>query len=299
MLATLLITAALAGDCERGWSRQAVLAAAGRAEDAYAALDVDSLHAQADAVRQRLVCVGEPLTPLDAARVHRVEGLSRFAGGDHDGAAMAFAASRTLDPEWTFPADQVPQAHPLRQVYGELPVHSAAYAGVPSPAVGSVLVDGAERRGRPKDWPALVQILDGEGGVLTSAYLWPDDAFPQVETGAMALALFGAQGFTPPTRDERPDGVTSALEHRKSGVRYDAVAELQGVEGASALILWVLFTDPDDDVRFKAWRILRARAKRGVGDMALQGEAVRWLAEHGSGLMKTEAAEVLPRLPAD
>jgi hypothetical protein len=299
MLLSLLISGALATDCDRGWSRKAVLSSVSEAEQAHAELDVEGLHSAADEVRARLVCVGEPFTPVDAARLHRVEALSRFAGGDRDGAAMAFAASRALEPDWAFPANQVAETHPLRGVYKELPVHSAAYAGVPSPATGSVLIDGAERRGRPKDWPALVQILDDEGGVLTSAYLWPDDAFPEVSTEAAPLPLYGAESFRPPTRDPRPDGLTPELEHERAGVRYDAVSQLQGVEGASALILWVLFTDPDEGVRFKAWRILRSRAKRGFGDMALQGEAVRWLAEQGEGEMMIEAAEVLPRLPAD
>ncbi len=299
MLLSVFISVALAGDCERGWSRNAVLAAVSRAEEAHEDLDVEGLHQAADQVRERVVCVGEALSPQEIARVHRVEALSRFAGGDHEGAAMAFAASRVLEPDWFFDPARVPEAHPLQGVYRQIPVHSAAYAGVPTLEEGRVLVDGAERRGRPKDWPSLIQVQDEEGGVLTSAYLWPDDAFPLLEADAEPLALFGAKSFTPPTRAQRPEALTPALEDPTESVRHEAVRQLEDVEGAAPVILWVLFTDSDEGVRFKAWRILRARAKRGYGDMALQGEAVRWLAQHGEGQIQTEAAQVLPRLPAD
>jgi hypothetical protein len=269
-----------------------------QAEEAHADLDVQGLHVAADRVRARVPCVGEVLAPEDVARIHRVEGLSRFEGGDRQGAAMAFAAARTLDPDWVFPSGGLPEAHPLGAVYREVSVAGAAYAGVPAPAVGRVLIDGAERRGRPRDWPCLVQVL-GDEGVLLSAYLWPDDPFPQVDTQSRPLALFGEQGFTPPSREQSPEGLTQELEHNKAGVRYDAVGLLQSQEDAEALIVWVLFTDPSDEVRLKAWRVLRARVKRGFGDMALQGNVVRWLAANGEGQMKTEAAELLSRLPAD
>ncbi len=299
MLTTLLLTATLAAECERGWSRDAVLGAAARAEEAHGALDVEALHAAADQVRERLPCLGYVLTVLDAARIHRVEGLSRFAGGDHEGAAMAFAASRALEPGWSFDPQRVPETHPLQVIYAKIPTHSAAYAGVPTPAAGEVLVDGEVRRGRPKDWPAVVQVVTEDRGVLTSAYLWPDDPFVEVDTDAAPLALFGSEVFAPPTREDRPGGVTSELEHRKDDRRYEAVAALEHDPGATELILWVLFTDPDSEVRFKAWRILRARSKRGVGDMVLQREAVVWIAEHGKDVMKHEAIDLLPRLPAE
>ncbi len=293
----LLVTHAHA--CDRGYSLKALLSSVERAETAHASVDIDALHTAADEVRERLPCVGEPLAPSDAARVHRVEGIARFAGGDREGAAMAFAASRKLEPDWMFPVEQVPEGHPLRVVYSELSLAGAAYAGLPTPPVGTVWVDGAIRRGRPRDWPAILQVVD-EGGVLLGAYLWPDDPVPDLGPAADPLPLFAAEGFVPPERADRPADLPPALDHRKDDVRHDAVAGLEDDPDATDWLLWALFTDPDDDVRFKAWRVLRARTKHGFGnDRGREAEAVRWLAEHGNGQMKTEAAEVLPRLPPE
>jgi hypothetical protein len=299
VIATLLIAAAFSADCDRGWTRRAVMNAVQHAETAHLDLDVPGLHASADQMRDRLPCLAEPLTPADAARIHRVEALSRFEAGDREGAAMAFAAARSLEPDWTFPEDPVPEGHALQQIYKDVPIHGAAFSGVPDPDQGTLLLDGSERRGRPRDWPVLVQIV-GSNGVLTSTYLWPDDPFPQVATGAKPLALFGAEGlFVPPSRQQKPSGAPARLEDDKTGVRYDAVSQLESHQDATAIIVWVLFTDPSEEVRFKAWRVLRARTRRGLGDMALQSEVVHWLAENGDGVIQAEAADLLHRLPAD
>ncbi len=298
MLTSLLLSTVLAADCDRGWSRKALLGSVGRVEKAHRALDLEGLHKAADEVRVRIPCVGEALLPEDAARIHRAEGLSRFSGGDHEGAAMAFAASRTLEPDWVFPDHQVPEGHPLRQVYTALSTAGAGYAGVPQPQVGRVLVNGAERRGRPLDWPALVQVV-GDQGVLLGAYLWPQDPFPQIHIEAVPLPLFASEGFVPPTREEKPSNAPEALSHRRSEVRYDAVAALEDEQEATEPILWALFTDPADEVRLKAWRVLRARARRGHGDQARQVEAVGWLAEHGDGMIQEEAVALLPSLQVD
>ncbi len=301
MIATLWLglLASEAQACERGYSLKALIVSIERAETAHARVDVEGLHGAADEVRERLPCLGEPVGPGDAARVHRVEGLSRFADGDREGAAMAFAAARTLDPDWMFPVEQVPEGHPLRVVYGELPVTGAAYEGLPEPPVGEVWVDGAVRRGRPRDWPAVVQVV-GEEGILLGAYLWPDDPFPDLGDGGQPLPLFAAEGFVPPTREDRPEGLPERLEHRRDEVRIEALVDLERDPDATAWLLWVLFTDRDHDVRFKAWRVLRARTRKGFGnDRGTEAEAVRWLAEHGKGAMKAEAIQLLERLPTE
>ncbi len=79
----------------------------GAAEAAYVALDVDAFRAAAEEARLLLPCLGGALAPSVAARVHRVEGLRLYAGGDEAGARLSMAAARRHMPALRHAAERL------------------------------------------------------------------------------------------------------------------------------------------------------------------------------------------------
>ncbi len=106
---------------------------------------------------------------------------------------------------------------------------------------------------------------------------------------AAPAAPVAVDGFTPPTRDDVPPNTPSTLTSVKADHRWEAVARLEYVPTAIPTILWVLFTDGDFEVRFKAWRVVRARARSSATDAAELAPAIAWLAVNGEDRIRKEA----------
>lgn len=82
----------------------------------------------------------------------------------------------------------------------------------------------------------------------------------------------------------------------KSGTndeRIQALVRRERDADATYAIVWVMKNDPSEDVRFKAWRIVEARWKRGTGKPAEHRAAAVWQSTHGSKRARGEAADAL------
>ena len=90
-----------------------------------------------------------------------------------------------------------------------------------------------------------------------------------------------------PTGWQPPEGQPALSGGRTD--RMDAVGALRDDPEATTTVLQAVFNDPHHEVRRKAWRVLRARVKLGVGDMDEQLAAVEFLAEHGEKEIRGEA----------
>lgn len=173
----LLPTLARAADCERATLGTDVLATLDAAEAAYARVDVEAFEAAVVQARAEVSCLQEAVTPAVAAQLHRLEGLSAFVEDARDRAVTAFAAARSLEPDYSFPSTVVPPGNPVIDQYLARPATSATER-LPPPADGKLRLDGRPGEDRPLELPVLLQVIDPEGRPGVTAYLWPGDALP-------------------------------------------------------------------------------------------------------------------------
>jgi hypothetical protein len=124
------------------------------------------------------------------------------------------------------------------------------------------------------------ELAVGSGGVAvttsetTAAGTETTSVAVAVDVGAVAAAVL------------RPslDPAQASIEERE-----EAVTALEDDPAATAEILLVMQTDPEPAVQKRAWRVLRARWKRGTGDPAEHQAAAVWLIEHGELGLQVEA----------
>jgi hypothetical protein len=162
------------------------------AEDAFGALDAAAFRSASEAADQALVCLDAPLTPPDAAAVHRMHALVAFFAGDHSGAAVSFQAMLAVEPGWQ------PSAA-LAQVGTDV---AAARALAPSPMVpvpdtdGYVQIDGLRAAEYPSGRPFVAQGFDDGGAVRGTAYVVAGAPFPAglVPRSEPAPAAHGVRG---------------------------------------------------------------------------------------------------------
>jgi hypothetical protein len=179
-------TAAAATNCPALSSLDDLRGTLTRAEDAYAALEVDGLKLAFEESVLVLPCMGETVDPPTASQFHRVRGLYLFMGRDLEGAQRSFAASRRLDS--SAEVSIAPPGHPLQKAYMALDPADTEVEELPSPGTGELRIDGLEDTHRPIAWPIIVQHLNGMTPSVT--------AF--VDYGA----LMPAYPLEPPEEDE-------------------------------------------------------------------------------------------------
>lgn len=158
------------------------------AERALLNLDAETFTSTLDQVMLSVGCLAEPAEPAFVLRLHQLVGVRHFMAGDERLAAAAFAAARQTDPNAPLPTSLAPEGHAMRGLYALMPTDSGAVEALTPPRQGSYRVNGAPGVTRSLENPALVQHLSAEGGVLWTAYLYPNNATPWVEPAARAKA---------------------------------------------------------------------------------------------------------------
>ena len=165
--------------CETATRTSDVVEAAGRAEVAYGAMDDAAFEEAVGEVRERLGCLGEPLTVDGAAATHRVEALSAFLDGDADLAGAHFAAARVLLPGWQLPSTMAPPGHPLREVFDAAETGSETLPLTVGGAVAWYQVDGLRREDVPAERPYVLQRFGFDGGVLDTRLTAGEPPLPE------------------------------------------------------------------------------------------------------------------------
>ncbi len=148
----LLFAARAESACPPGGVGEQVRAA----DEAIAALDPEALAAAVAALQLGLGCAAPPVTPVEAAAVHRVVGIHLFVTEDLVAAAAAFEAARWLDPN-------APLGHdiggPLQAAWDRAAVRSApTLRPLREPASGERVVDGAPAAAAPAHLPFVLQV---------------------------------------------------------------------------------------------------------------------------------------------
>jgi hypothetical protein len=177
-----LVVPALAGDlpdCSEPTTVVDFLEAAEQGEAAFASMDLPALSTAREQGLALIPCLGEPLTPRDAAAFHRMMALAAFTSGDSAGVMREFHAARRLEPGYQIPVGVAPSGHPLVQLYEQ---STAVEEGELEPAIpprgGWVGVDGVRGAPRPAGISAVVQVFDQGDALHRSLYLLPDEPLP-------------------------------------------------------------------------------------------------------------------------
>ncbi len=211
-------------------------AAASQAELAFEATKVDEFLGATDDLVRLVPCMLEPVEPAMAAHVHRMMGLRSFVQRNQDQARQAFAASRVLEPEFTWPEELIPWGHPLLAIYAALDTEAAAFETPPAPEAGWVYMDGRPSEPRPLEWPTIMQVSDGEGAIQLSSYLWPSQPLPDYgTTSTVSVVAPAAAGDSTSASDIPITGAATATTVR-NGPRGWAIATAGGAAVASGVL---------------------------------------------------------------
>lgn len=211
---------AWAQDCPEPTYSTDLSEAIAQAEGTFSDLDIPSFREATDALRAVVPCLRDPVTRSVAANVHRFLGIRAFGDRD-DNARLYFAAARSIEPYYEFPSTLIPPGNPVRAVYADLELGQGTGRDVPRPEDGYLQFDGRTTLKRPVTWPTLVQRFDGDGQVVMSAYLAPEDPMPTYAVStAVEVADPAAVISTPPPPARMPLLVGTAVAAVVTGVTY-------------------------------------------------------------------------------
>lgn len=180
MLALLLALAGLPSALAACPSRSADLVRPiNEAQAAFASMDGEAMNRASSAAETALACLSEPISPATAAAVHRHEALIAFLHDDPARARAAFRSALALQPSYRLPEDIAPPGNPLAALYDEARALGPGPEEPAWPEAGTtLLVDGATATAVPSDRPVILQILSGDGAVLSTSYLRVGANFP-------------------------------------------------------------------------------------------------------------------------
>jgi len=230
------------------------------AEEAFGARDLDRFDLQATAFQASLPCLAEPVTPSLAARYHRVDSLRLYLDGtlDPEGEVLqSVRAARALEPDHTLSDQLLPEGHELRQAYEQTPAEPDETRRLPEPRDLTLLFDGQATRERPTQRATLLQVVDGQGAILQTAVLRPDDPLPYYQpvprarrrlvagtaiTGGLAALMYGAAWATRARfESDRPQTVEELEQLARQSWTLSAVslgaAGVAAVGGTTALLI--------------------------------------------------------------
>lgn len=169
--------------CDTTVSALDLYAALSDAQRAFAELDIDAFLAADQRAHTGLPCVAEPMSRRLAAEFHRTSALAAAMQKDPDGARVAFSAAKTIEPDYAFPRETLPENSPARAAYDAAPIVTSTTT-VPAPWSGSLSFDGRAGLDRPVGVPTIVQVMDADGRVTTTLLIAPDVVMPWYATSA-------------------------------------------------------------------------------------------------------------------
>lgn len=141
------------------------------AMSAYAAMDILTYQAARGTAMADLGCVREPVSPVDAAALHRLSGLDAYVSGTPEIGTAAFRAALAIQPAFQLPSTMVPEGHPLRQWYEDARSPSPLPdTGLTAGAGTQIYVDGVPATRIRAGSAAVLQWIDASGEVRETTY---------------------------------------------------------------------------------------------------------------------------------
>lgn len=151
------------------------------ATTAFGKLEIEAFETAAERARELVVCLGEPISRPTAAEYHRVMGVALFLSRNSPAAQKSFAAARSVEPDYTFPTDLVPEGNPIRDDYAALDPKVGPFELAVEPKAGSLRLNGSRSLNRAAPLPVIFQQLDGRGAVLSTVVVEGGAALPTYE----------------------------------------------------------------------------------------------------------------------
>ncbi len=195
-------------------SAQDVFLSVNAAMSAYAAMDILAYQAARGTAMADLVCVREPVTPIDAAALHRLSGLDAYVRGTPEIGTGAFRAALAIQPAFQLPSTMVPEGHPLRQWYEDARAPSPlADTGLTAQTGTQIYVDGVPATRIRAGSAAVLQWIDASGEVRETAYQAPGAPLPWWARPTAAVSPAPALPAAPPptVAARRPGRLTAPL----------------------------------------------------------------------------------------
>ncbi len=189
--AMLAAPAAATAACPAPYAADQLLTDMAAVEEALRAHDDSEASTRGDALETGLGCADEVLAPIVLGRVYRAIAAGKLSGGDEGRARQWFATAVEIDPSFEYGIAEVPEQHPVRDVYGD---SLLAYTPAPTPVEGRVFASSAATwlDGRKLAEPEAVESrphllqLDAEGAV--SSWVIDGNRFPDEVLADPALA---------------------------------------------------------------------------------------------------------------
>lgn len=219
MTILLLSLSAYANDCLTPTHAADLAAKVNAAEQAYATFEVETFAASLDEAALMLPCLAEVVPADVSAHYLRVLGLRYFIERDPSNADLAFAASRSIAPDYSFPESLIPPSHSIRTHYTAFDISTASAVRIAQPRTDSLVFNGSPTptpAARPA-WPAIVQVLDATGAVATTRYVLPGDPLPPYDAIPF---LVDAAGTHRPLSPKVPLLIGAGLAGVGSGALY-------------------------------------------------------------------------------
>ena len=212
---TAPLAEARAGDCPAAFSARDLVVVVTQGDAAFSALEDEQFAAARQQAGAMVPCLAEPLSPGQAALLHKLGALGAFVDRDDAGAVAAFRSLVLASPGYVLPESLAPPGHPLR-------THFAVAEGMvavpdipmPAPVAGRVYVDGRPADAAPAGRPWVFQHIDEAGAVLDSALVAAGEGAPVFENTGLPVAAGVRPGV------HRPLALTAGAAALASGVLY-------------------------------------------------------------------------------
>jgi hypothetical protein len=190
LIALALLPVALAGrDCPEPRTVGEFLHHAQVGEGAFASMDLPGLLRAQEQALFILPCLGERVTPQDAAAFHRMMAMAAFTEGDEQQVLAEFHAARRLQPGYEMPASVAPKGHPLLELYERsIDADEGEMQSTRPPEGGFVTVDGVRGAPRPQGISVVVQVFGPGDDLEETLFLRPNQPLPAFGPDPVAQA---------------------------------------------------------------------------------------------------------------
>jgi hypothetical protein len=220
------------------------------AQLAYNDLDDAGFKASLERALEALPCLEELIPRPLAASIHRYVGIGHFLERDHNRAQMAFAAAKSIEPNYRFPESLVPTDHPLFDDYDAPPPASPMFEAAPALSGGYYTFDGSPGSQRPTDRPTIAQVMRDDGAVAATAYLRPGYSLLRPE-GMGPGTSAGSAPKAPAAAVARP---TAPPEKSRKAVRIGVSAGLGTVAAVAGYLGYAQWDTASERARtYRAW----------------------------------------------
>lgn len=179
ILSTLILISVAHAECDKPTTTDLIAGVIPRAQIAIGSLDSAGFEQAVAEASHALECLGQPISPIDAANYHGLMGLaSAFAGGQDDRAVRSFNAATAIMPTFALPWVIAPRDGPIDLLVQKARSQPIGKMVPVPPSEDSILIDGTPGIMRPVERPCILQIVSRNGDLIQTFYLQPEDPLP-------------------------------------------------------------------------------------------------------------------------